>query len=108
MLVLAAIVLTLAVAAVILSPFVGHVAAPLTDGPDLLARLRDLHALKGVAYETLQDIEFDYHAGKIGERDGLLQEARRPAVDGVRGRDRDVVIQRVQGTVAGLLFDVGK
>ncbi|HYS04502.1 MAG TPA: hypothetical protein VEW47_04845 [Candidatus Dormibacteraeota bacterium] len=69
MLVLAGIVLTLAVAALILSPFVGHVTAPLTDGPDLLAQLRDLHALKSVAYETLQDIEFDYHAGKIGERD---------------------------------------
>ena len=53
----------------VLSPLVRHVAAPLSDGPDALARLRELHALKGVAYETLQDIELDYHAGKISERD---------------------------------------
>ena len=69
MLVLAGIVLALATAAFILSPMVRHVQAPLTDGPDLLARLRDLHALKSVAYETLQDVEFDYHAGKISESD---------------------------------------
>ena len=69
MLVLAGIVLALATAAFILSPMVRHVQAPLTDGPDLLARLRDLHALKSVAYETLQDVELDYHAGKISEPD---------------------------------------
>ena len=69
MLVLAGILLTLAVAAIVLSPLVRHVAAPLTDGPDALSRLRELHTLKFVAYETLQDIELDYHAGKIGERD---------------------------------------
>jgi len=69
MLVLAGIVLALASAVFILSPMVRHVQAPLTDGPDLLARLRDLHALKGVTYETLQDVEFDYHAGKISEPD---------------------------------------
>lgn len=69
MMVLAGIVLTLAAAALVLSPLVRHIPAPLTDGPDLLARLRQLHALKSVTYETLQDIEFDYHAGKISERD---------------------------------------
>ena len=65
MLVLAGIVLTLAVATLVFSPLVRHVAAPLTDGPDVLAQLRELQALKGVTYETLQDIELDYHAGKI-------------------------------------------
>jgi hypothetical protein len=69
MLILAGILLSAAAAAVILSPLVRHVAAPLTDGPDLLAELRELHALKGVAYETLQDVEFDFHAGKITEKD---------------------------------------
>ena len=69
MLVLAGILLTLAVAAFVLSPMVRHDSAPLTDGPDLLARLRELHALKNVVYETLQDVEFDYHAGKISEPD---------------------------------------
>ena len=69
MIVLAGIVLTLAVAMLVLSPLVRHVSAPLTDGPDLLAKLRELHALKSVTYETLQDVEFDYHAGKISEQD---------------------------------------
>ena len=69
MLVLAGILLSLAFAAFVLSPLIRHVSAPLTDGPDLLARLRELHALKSVVYETLQDVEFDYHAGKISEPD---------------------------------------
>ena len=69
MLLLAGILMTLATVAFVLSPLVRHVAAPLTDGPDLEAELRELMALKAVAYETLQDVEFDYHAGKIAERD---------------------------------------
>jgi hypothetical protein len=69
MLLLAGILMTVAVAALVLSPLVRHIPAPLTDGTDLLARLRELRALKTVAYETLQDIELDYHAGKISERD---------------------------------------
>jgi len=69
MLVLAGIIMTAVVVAAVLSPLVRHLPAPLTDGSDLLARLRELHALKSVTYETLQDIELDYHAGKISERD---------------------------------------
>ena len=69
MLLLAGILMVLAAAAFVLSPLVRHVAAPLTDGTDLLARLRELHALKAVVYETLQDVELDYHAGKISEPD---------------------------------------
>ena len=69
MLVLAGIVLSAVAAAFILSPFARHQSAPLTDGPDLVAQLRELHALKGVVYETLQDVELDFHAGKIAESD---------------------------------------
>ena len=35
----------------------------------MIAELHELHALKAVAYETIQDIEYDFHAGKISERD---------------------------------------
>ncbi len=69
MLLLSGILIVLAVVAYVLSPLVRHVAAPLTDGPDVIAELRELHALKAVAYETIQDIEYDFHAGKISERD---------------------------------------
>lgn len=86
MLLLAGILTTLAAVAFIVSPFARHVAAPLTDGPDLAAELRELMALKSVAYETLQDIEFDYHAGKIGERDyrEMTDRYTREAVEVVR------------------------
>jgi hypothetical protein len=69
MLPLAGILISLATVALILSPLFRHVAAPLTDGPDLVAELRELYALKDVTYETLRDLEFDFHAGKIGEAD---------------------------------------
>ena len=69
MLPLAGIMIVLAVAAYVLAPLVRHETAPLTDGPDMVAELRELHALKAVAYETIQDVEYDYHAGKISERD---------------------------------------
>ncbi|HXU11467.1 MAG TPA: hypothetical protein VN898_05840 [Candidatus Binatia bacterium] len=83
MLLLAGILITLAAVAFILSPFARHAAAPLTDGPDLAAELRELMALKAVAYETLQDIEFDYHAGKIGALDyqEMTDRYTREAVD---------------------------
>ena len=69
MLILAGILLTLATVAWVLAPIVGEAAAPLTDAPDLIAQMRELHALKDVAYETIRDLEFDFHAGKIGEGD---------------------------------------
>jgi len=69
MLPLAGIMIVLSALAFVLSPLVRHVSAPLTDGPDLVAELRELHALKAVTYETIQDVEYDYHAGKISERD---------------------------------------
>jgi hypothetical protein len=69
MFLLALILLTILTGAFILSPLVRRTAAPLSDGSDLLAELRELFALRDVTYETLRDLEFDYHAGKISERD---------------------------------------
>ena len=69
MLMLAGILLVLTIVAYVLSPLVRHLSAPLTDGPDVIAELRELHALKAVAYETIQDVEYDFHAGKISEWD---------------------------------------
>jgi hypothetical protein len=69
MVVLAGIFLALGTVAFVLAPLVRHTAAPLNDGTDLAARLRELYALRDVTYETLRDLEFDFHAGKIAERD---------------------------------------
>jgi hypothetical protein len=66
---LAGIVIVAAAMALVLSPLVRGTAAPLTDGPDRIAALRELHALRDVTYETLRDLEFDYHSGKISEAD---------------------------------------
>ena len=97
MLVLAGIVMTLAVLAMVLSPLVRHVSAPLTDGTDRAAQLRELQALKNVAYETLQDVELDYHAGKISERDyGEMTD--RYTREAVRLVQR---IEEIEGGVAG-------
>jgi hypothetical protein len=67
--VLFGIVLAAATAFVVLSPLIRHVAAPLADGPDAVAELRELYALRDVAYETLRDLEFDFQSGKISEAD---------------------------------------
>ncbi len=69
MFVLAAILLVLGAVALVLSPLVTHRAAPLTDGSDVVAELRELYALRDMTYETVRDLEFDFHAGKIGETD---------------------------------------
>lgn len=69
MLTLAAILLISATAVFLLAPLVQHAKAPLTDGPDAAAELRELYTLKDVTYETLRDVEFDFHAGKITEVD---------------------------------------
>jgi hypothetical protein len=69
MLILAGILLVGGTLAFVVSPLVSGRAAPLTDGPDLLSELRELYALRDAAYETLRDLEFDLHAGKIGEAD---------------------------------------
>ncbi len=66
---LAGILLVLAASAFIAAPLLTGRAAPLTDGPDRLGVLRELHALKDVTYETLRDLEFDHHSGKIGDAD---------------------------------------
>ena len=69
MVVLAAIVLAFVVIVAVVSPLVTRQAAPLSDGPDRAAAIRELAALRDVAYETLRDLEFDFHAGKIAESD---------------------------------------
>jgi hypothetical protein len=69
MLPLVVILLAVASAAWILAPIVTGRAAPLLDGSDLEMELRELQSLKDVTFETLRDIEYDYHAGKIGESD---------------------------------------
>jgi hypothetical protein len=69
MLILAGIVLSVAIASFVLSPLLLQRAAPLTDGPDAIAELRELYALRDVAYETIRDVDFDFHAGKISAQD---------------------------------------
>ena len=69
MVILAGILLVLAVVALVVSPLVRGLQAPLTDGPDRLAALRELYALRDVTYETLRDLEFDFQSGKISEAD---------------------------------------
>ncbi|HEU4400730.1 MAG TPA: hypothetical protein VFT43_01365 [Candidatus Polarisedimenticolia bacterium] len=69
MFLLVGILMTLATAALVLAPLVRHQAAPLTDGPDEVALLRELYAVKDVTYEAIRDLEFDFHAGKISESD---------------------------------------
>ena len=69
MLLLAGILLTLGVLLYVLAPLVNRVAAPLTDGPDNLAELRELYTLRDVSYETLRDLESDFRAGKMSEDD---------------------------------------
>lgn len=66
---LAGILLILLTIAWVLAPLMRGIAAPLKDGPDRLAELREIYALRDVAYETIRDLEFDFHAGKIGEAD---------------------------------------
>ncbi len=63
MLPLAGILLIILTIVYVLSPLARGVGAPLRDGPDLVAQLRELYALRDVAYETLRDLEFDFHAG---------------------------------------------
>jgi hypothetical protein len=89
MLVLAGILLILGAVALVLYPLVSHQTAPLTDGPDVLAELRELHALRDMTYETVRDLEFDFHAGKIGEADfkELRDRYAREAMDVVRRID---------------------
>ena len=40
------------------------------------AELKDLYALRGVAYDTLRDLEFDFQMGKMAERDYQELKAR--------------------------------
>ncbi len=100
MVVLAGILLGLGTVAFVLAPLVRHVTAPLTDGPDLVAHVRELYALRDVTYETLRDLEFDFHAGKIAERDfrELTDRYRREALGIVqRIEDLEAKLPRASG-----------
>jgi hypothetical protein len=57
------------VVAAVVQPLVTGQAAPLTDGPDRATEIREVEALRDIALETLRDLEFDRHAGKIAEAD---------------------------------------
>jgi len=80
---LAGILLALGVLLYVISPFLTRTAAPLTDGSDHAAELRELYALRDVAYESLRDLEFDYQSEKIGEDDynELNNRFKREAID---------------------------
>jgi len=41
-----------------------------------VSELKDLYALKNVAYDTLRDIDFDFRMGKLAEKDYLDLKAR--------------------------------
>lgn len=69
MLILIAIVVALAVVTAIAQPLITGRGAPLTDGPDRATEIREVEALRDIALETLRDLEFDRHAGKIAEAD---------------------------------------
>ena len=54
---------------VVVQPLVTGRGAPLTDGPDRATEIREVETLRDIALETLRDLEFDRHAGKILEAD---------------------------------------
>ena len=69
MLILVGIVVALAVVAAIAEPLVTGRGAPLTDGPDRATEIHEVETLRDIALESLRDLEFDRHAGKIAEAD---------------------------------------
>jgi hypothetical protein len=69
MLLLVGIAMAALVVAAIVQPLVTGRGAPLTDGPDRAAETHEVEALRDIALETLRDLEFDRHAGKIDEAD---------------------------------------
>jgi len=97
MLLLLGITVALAVVAAIVQPLVTGRGAPLTDGPDRATEMREVEALRDIALETLRDLEFDRHAGKIAESDyrelsdHTRQEAARlmERLDRLQGRSVD-------------------
>lgn len=86
---LAGTLLTLATLAFVLSPLVARLAAPLADGTDRAAELRELYALRDVTYETLWDLDSDFHSGKMSQQD----------YDDLRGRyksDALKIVERIE------------
>jgi hypothetical protein len=69
MLLLFGLVLAALVIGAVVQPLVTGREAPLTDGPDRATEIREVEALRDIALETLRDLEFDRHAGKIADAD---------------------------------------
>jgi hypothetical protein len=88
--ILAAIVVALVVVAAVAHPLVTGRGAPLDDGPDRATEIREVAALRDIALETLRDLEFDRHAGKISESDysELLDRTRSEAAALMKRLDR--------------------
>jgi len=95
MLLLASILLIVAAVAAILAPLVQGTSAALSDGPDLEAQVAELQALKSILYETIRDLEYDFHAGKIGEADFHELSARSK-------REAMAIVQRLDALRASL------
>ena len=93
MLILVAIVVAVAVVAAIAQPLVTGRGAPLTDGPDRATEIHEVEALRDIAFETLRDLEFDRHAGKIAEAD-YKELSDRTREDAARLMER---LDRLQG-----------
>jgi len=69
MVLLLGLVLAALVIGAVVQPLVTGREAPLTDGPDRATEIREVEALRDIALETLRDLEFDRHAGKIADAD---------------------------------------
>lgn len=69
MFLLLGLVMAVVVVGAIVQPLVTGRAAPLADGSDRATEIREVEALRDIALETLRDLEFDRHAGKIAEAD---------------------------------------
>lgn len=82
MLLLAGILVILTTLAVVLGPLVLGTPARLSDGPDVEAQIVELRAIKAVIYESIRDLEYDFHAGKIDEADyrELSERSKREAL----------------------------
>ena len=69
MFLLLGLVMAVVVIGALVEPLVTGREAPLTDGPDRASELREVETLRDIALETLRDLEFDRHSGKIAEAD---------------------------------------
>ena len=69
MVLLLGLALAVLVIGAVVQPLVTGREAPLVDGPDRATEIREVETLRDIALETLRDLEFDRHAGKIADAD---------------------------------------